>query len=308
MHKQTIRIGTRKSQLALWQANDVRRQLQSVHPDIEVELVEMTTEGDRNLLTPLAALGGKGLFLKELEQALLDGRIDLAVHSMKDVTVDLPQGLRIAAICERASPFDAFVSNHYSGIEELPRGARVGTCSLRRSSLLLHHRPDLQVLPLRGNVNSRLAKLDAGEFDATILAAAGLQRLGFSDRIRQVIAESVLLPAVGQGAVGIECRDGDSGIERLLAAIEHRDSALCVKAERACNRRLDGGCHAPVAAYARIGEAGMAVEGRVISTDGKVMLRARAAGRSDDAERLGLHVAEDLLAQGAARILQSGPA
>ena len=303
MDSDIVRIGTRKSQLALWQANDVKYRLQKHFPELRVELLEMSTEGDRNQQTPLASLGGKGLFLKELEQALLDGRADIAVHSMKDVTATLPAGLHIAAICERASPFDALVSNHYQDLQELPAGARIGTCSLRRCSLLLHHRPDLQVLPLRGNVNTRLRKLDDGEFDAIILAAAGLHRLGFAERAKQIIAPEILLPAVGQGAVGIECRQGDLVVEKRLAAINHEATAICVRSERATNARLEGGCHSPIAVYARLRANQLQLQGKVMQTDGSRVIAAEQLGTRDQAEQSGLRLAEQLLAQGAGDLL-----
>ena len=283
----------------------MRQHLLRASPSLDVQLVEMTTEGDRKLDTTLASLGGKGLFLKELEHALLDKRLDIAVHSMKDVTVMLPDGLHIAAICERASPYDALVSNHFHRIDDLPQGARVGTCSLRRSSLLLHYRPDLRIMPLRGNVNSRLQKLDNGDYEAIILAEAGLRRLGFSDRIRQVVATDVLLPAVGQGAVGVECRRGDGAVETLLASLNDEKSAICVQAERATNRRLEGGCHAPIAVFAQIHEDRLLVEGRVMSTDGVDVLAARVEADATLAEKAGIQLAEDLLAQGAATILHA---
>ena len=283
----------------------MRQHLLRASPSLDVQLVEMTTEGDRKLDTTLASLGGKGLFLKELEHALLDKRVDIAVHSMKDVTVMLPDGLHIAAICERASPYDVLVSNHFRRIDDLPQGARVGTCSLRRSSLLLHYRPDLRIMPLRGNVNSRLQKLDNGDYEAIILAEAGLRRLGFSDRIRQVVATDVLLPAVGQGAVGVECRRGDGAVETLLASLNDEKSAICVQAERATNRRLEGGCHAPIAVFAQIHEDRLLVEGRVMSTDGVDVLAARVEADATLAEKAGIQLAEDLLAQGAATILHA---
>jgi hydroxymethylbilane synthase len=302
-----IRIATRKSPLALWQAEDVRARLRALEPGLEVELVKMTTEGDRVLDAPLAAVGGKGLFLKELEEGLLAHRADIAVHSMKDVTVHLPAGLRIAAICERAEVRDAFVSNRFAALEELPAGARVGTSSLRRQCQLRAAFPRLEVLNLRGNVNSRLRKLDAGEFDAIILAGAGLQRLGFAERIRQLLPFALSLPAVGQGAVGIECRDDDAAVGRLLARIHHAPTGLCVAAERAMNRALEGGCQVPIGAHAELSADGgpMRLRGLVGSPDGRRVLRAEAEGDALDPEGLGQAVARRLLDLGAGEILRA---
>ena len=237
-----IRIATRKSPLALWQAHFVKDALQAAHPGLEVELVTMVTKGDIILDTPLAKVGGKGLFVKELEVAMLEGRADLAVHSMKDVPVDFPEGLGLVTICEREDPRDAFVSNTYNNIDELPQGAVVGTCSLRRQCQLKEYRPDLVIKELRGNVGTRLGKLDAGEYDAIILAAAGLKRLELEERIRSFIEPEQSLPAVGQGAVGIECRVDDERLLKLLEPLNHQDTADRVRCERAMNLTLEGGC------------------------------------------------------------------
>lgn len=299
----TIRIGTRKSQLALWQAEYVRGLLLALVPDRNVELVKMTTEGDRILDRTLASAGGKGLFTKELEVALLEGRADLAVHSMKDVTVTLPDELHIAAICEREDPRDAFVSSRYATLTDLPAKARVGTASLRRQSQLRDRFPHLDVIDLRGNVNTRLARLDAGDFDAIILAAAGLKRLGFSERIRAYIPVEDSLPAVGQGAVGIECRRNDVEINGLVRALNHASTATCVLAERALNHRLAGGCQVPIGGYATLENAQLHLRGLVGAPDGSRILRAQASGDAGAPEALGERVARALLEQGAQSIL-----
>ncbi len=299
----TLRIGTRQSQLALWQAEDVRARLAKLSPGLGIELVKMTTQGDKILDTSLAKIGGKGLFIKELEQALLDGRIDLAVHSTKDVTVTLPDGLHLAAICERGDARDAFVSNTHAGLGALPAGARVGTSSLRRQCQLRAHFPALQVVELRGNVNTRLAKLDAGEFDAIILAAAGLERLGFAARIRARLAPADSLPAVGQGAVCIEARAADRELNALLARLDHAPTACCVRAERALNAALDGGCQVPIAGYAELAGDELHLRGLVGAPDGSRLLRAEIRGPAEQAEHLGHALGEQLLAQGAKQIL-----
>ena len=246
----TLRIGTRKSPLAVWQAEHIRARLLALHPGLTIELVKLTTQGDRLLDAPLAQVGGKGLFIKELEQGLIEGRIDLAVHSTKDVTVTLPAGLHLAAICEREDARDALVSNRYSDLRSLPAGARIGTSSLRRRCQLRAAFPAVDIAPLRGNVNTRLRRLDAGEFDAVILAAAGLKRLGFADRIRACLTPEEMLPAVGQGALCLESRADDRAVNALLAPLDHTASAVCVRAERALNAALNGGCQVPIAAYA----------------------------------------------------------
>jgi hydroxymethylbilane synthase len=304
MPSDPIRIATRKSPLALWQAEFVRAELRRCHPELQVELVTFTTRGDRILDTPLAKIGGKGLFVKELENALLDGSADLAVHSMKDVPMAFPDGLGLAAICEREDPRDALVSAHYADISELPQGARIGTASLRRQCQLHARRPDLQILNLRGNVNTRLAKLDAGEFDALILATAGLVRLDFADRIRQRLAPELSLPAAGQGAVGIEIRSDDTRMQTLLAPLHHEPTALCVRAERALNARLEGGCQVPIAAYAELDGDTLWLRGLVGAPDGSAVLRSERRGPASAPEALGVAAAEELLAQGAGRILE----
>ncbi|MEJ6655424.1 MAG: hydroxymethylbilane synthase, partial [Pseudomonas sp.] len=245
-----LRIATRKSALALWQAEYVKARLEELHPGLTVSLVPMVSRGDKLLDSPLAKIGGKGLFVKELEAALLADEADLAVHSMKDVPMQFPDGLGLYVICEREDPRDAFVSNAYESIDALPQGSVVGTSSLRRQAQLMARRPDLQIRFLRGNVNTRLAKLDAGDYDAIILAAAGLKRLGFDERIRSCLAPELSLPAGGQGAVGIECRSEDTELHALLAPLNDLDSALRVRAERALNNHLNGGCQVPIACYA----------------------------------------------------------
>lgn len=298
-----LRIATRKSPLALWQAEHVRAELQRLHPGLVVELVTFTTQGDKILDTPLAKIGGKGLFVKELEVALLDGRADLAVHSMKDVPMEFPEGLGLVAIGEREDPRDAFVSSRYAGLDDLPAGAVVGTSSLRRQCQLRASRPDLVIRDLRGNVNTRLAKLDAGEYDALILASAGLKRLGFHDRIASEIPPERSLPAVGQGALGIEARLGDARVAALVAPLNHEPTAQRVRAERAMNRRLQGGCQVPIAGYAELEGDTLSLRALVGSVDGQEIIRDALQGPATAAEALGEALAERLLAAGAGRIL-----
>ena len=300
----TIRIATRKSALALWQAEYVKAELLRHHPNLTVELVPMSTQGDKILDTPLAKIGGKGLFVKELEQAMLDDRADIAVHSMKDVPVEFPDGLMLHTICPRENPQDAFVSNQFKSIDELPPGAVVGTSSLRRQCQLKALRPDLTVRDLRGNVNTRLAKLDNGEYAAIILAAAGLIRLGFEQRIAALMSVDTSLPANGQGAVGIECRSEDKEVQQLLSALEHNDTRICVLAERAMNRKLQGGCQVPIGAFAVIEGDTLWLRGLVGALDGSEIIRHQLRGPVAEAEQLGVALAEHLLSLGADRILQ----
>jgi len=304
MNNQTIRIATRKSPLALWQAEHVQAALIAAHPGLQVEIVGMTTRGDKILDTPLAKIGGKGLFVKELEIAMLEGTADIAVHSMKDVPVEFPEGLQLAVILEREDPRDAFVSNDYASIEDLPQGAKLGTASLRRQCQISAYRPDLEILPLRGNVNTRLSKLDSGEYDAIILAAAGLKRLGFDQRIRVALSPQQSLPAIGQGAIGIECRSDDERVHTLLAPLHHQPSALCIAAERAMNERLNGGCQVPIAGYATLDAGKLSMSGLVGEPDGSVILREQISGDAKDAVTIGARIAESLLDQGANEILQ----
>ncbi|EKO3514813.1 hydroxymethylbilane synthase [Vibrio fluvialis] len=298
-----IRIATRQSPLALWQAHYVKDALQAAHPGLEVELVTMVTRGDVILDTPLAKVGGKGLFVKELEVAMLEGRADLAVHSMKDVPVDFPEGLGLVTICEREDPRDAFVSNTYASLDELPHGAIVGTCSLRRQCQLKEARPDLVIKELRGNVGTRLGKLDAGEFDAIILAAAGLKRLKLEQRIRSFIEPEQSLPAVGQGAVGIECRLDDARLRELLAPLSHAETTDRVLCERAMNLTLEGGCQVPIGSYALLEGDDLWLRALVGEPDGSHIVRGEIRGPRQDAERLGVELANRLLANGARDIL-----
>ncbi|AMB84192.1 porphobilinogen deaminase [Pseudomonas agarici] len=305
MSSREIRIATRKSALALWQAEYVKARLEQAHPGLNVTLVPMVSRGDKLLDSPLSKIGGKGLFVKELETALLEHEADIAVHSMKDVPMDFPEGLGLFCICEREDPRDAFVSNTHASLDALPSGAVVGTSSLRRQAQLLSHRPDLQIRFLRGNVNTRLAKLDAGEYDAIILAAAGLIRLGFEDRITSTISVEDSLPAGGQGAVGIECRSADSEIHALLAPLHHADTAVRVSAERALNKHLNGGCQVPIACYAVLEGEQIWLRGLVGQPNGGLLLSAQARAPQADAQALGVRVAEDLLGQGADVILKA---
>lgn len=298
----TIRIATRKSELALWQANYVRARLLALHDDLAVELLKITTRGDRILDAPLAQIGGKGLFIKELEQVLLNGEADIAVHSLKDMTVSLPQGLHIAALCEREDARDAFVSNSHTDLHSLPAGARIGTSSLRRQCQLCAAFPALEVSNLRGNVNTRLRKLDAGEFDAVILASAGLKRLGLQQRIRAYIEPEQMLPAVGQGVVCVESRSDDA-LNDLLAPLDHVITRHCVVAERTLNERLQGGCQVPIAAYAQVKGATLRLRALVGYPDGHEIIRAEAEGSVEEPEVLGARVAAELLSRGAKEIL-----
>ncbi len=297
----SITIATRESPLALWQAHFVEAELKRHHPGIEVKLLGMTSRGDQLLDKPLYKVGGKGLFVKELETALLDERADIAVHSMKDVPMELPPGLTLGVICEREDPRDALVG--VASFDDLPEGARLGTSSLRRSCQVMQRRPDLQIGFLRGNVNTRLAKLDAGEFDAIILACAGLKRLGFDDRIGAAIDEDFLLPAGGQGAVGIEYRETDSRVAELLAPLAHEETSRRVIAERTVVRRLDGGCDVPIASFAVAEGDSLWLRARVGSPDGKTVIVSEARG--SEPEALGLEVADALIAKGAADILKA---
>jgi hydroxymethylbilane synthase len=298
-----LRLGTRKSPLALWQAEHVRDRLQTLHPGLAVELVKITTEGDQILDRSLARVGGKGLFIKELEQALQEERIDLAVHSLKDVTVTLPPGLHLAAILEREDPRDAFVSGRYARLADLPPGSRVGTASLRRQCQLRASYPQLDIRTLRGNVNTRLAKLDSGEFDAVILACAGLKRLGFEARIRARLEPGESLPAVGQGAVCIECREHDARTNALLAPLNHAATRICVSAERAMNAALEGGCQVPIGGYAVLEGETLYLRGLVGDPDGSQVIRSEIRGAPADAESLGTTLAHELLGRGARAIL-----
>ncbi len=305
MPQEQLRIATRKSPLALWQAEHVAAVLRRTHPGLEVEIAAMSTRGDKILDTPLAKIGGKGLFVKELEQGMLEGTADIAVHSMKDVPVELPEGLHLAVTMSREDPRDAFVSNRYADLDELPPGAVVGTASLRRACQLRERRPDLRIESLRGNVNTRLRRLDEGRFDAIILASAGLKRLGFEERIRTIIPPELSLPSIGQGALGIECRVDDPRVNRQLSPLSDPDTAVCVAAERAMNRRLEGGCQVPIAGFALIEDTEVYLRGLVGEPDGSWVIRAEGRAVTADAEALGIRVAEELLAGGAATILRT---
>jgi hydroxymethylbilane synthase len=298
-----LRIATRKSPLALRQAELVADRLRGLHSDLRVTLVPMTTEGDKLLDAPLATVGGKGLFIKALEGALLDGRADIAAHSVKDVTVAFPEGLHMPVICQRADPRDALVSNRFHAVEALPPGAVVGTSSLRRRCQLLALRPDLHVVSLRGGVQTRLRKLDDGDFDALLLACSGLTRLGLDARIAEAIAPERILPAIGQGALGLECRVGDEEVEALIAPLNDEPDAICVRAERAMNAALDGGCQVPVAGYAVLDGDRITLKGLVASLDGREVIRAAESMPATDPEALGGVVGESLLLGGARRIL-----
>jgi hydroxymethylbilane synthase len=305
MAAEILRIATRQSPLALWQAEHVAQLLRKRYAGLRVELVRMTTQGDKILDSPLAKIGGKGLFIKELEQALVERKVDIAVHSMKDVPAELPDGLHIPVVCERADPFDAFVSGRYRRPDELPAGARVGTSSLRRQCQLKAALPGLEIASLRGNVNTRLEKLERGDYDAIILAAAGLRRLGLEDRIANLLPATLSLPAVGQGAVGVECRGDDETVNRLLAPLDHTPTHVRVRAERAMNARLQGGCQVPIAGFAEFVDGALVLHGLVGSPDGQQILRSQAHGEAAQPETLGRQVADDLLARGAGAILEA---
>ncbi len=299
----TLRLATRESPLALWQTEHVAALLRAAHPQLRVELVPMTTRGDRIIDRPLSDIGGKGLFLKELEVAMQEGRADAAVHSLKDVPMELDGPFGLAAVLERADPFDAFVSNRWDSLDALPHGARVGSSSLRRQAQLRARRPDLLIEDLRGNVGTRLKKLDAGDYHAILLACAGLQRLGLGDRIRQRLIAPDWVPAVAQGAIAIECRDDAAATRALLGVLDHASTRTCVEAERAMNRRLHGSCTVPIAGYATLADGGLSLQGLVGDAASGELVRADATGAADDPRGLGLRVAVNLLAAGADRLL-----
>ncbi len=299
-----LKIATRKSPLALWQAEHVKKQLIATHPDLSVELVKMQTEGDRFLDAPLIAVGGKGLFIKELEQALLEGKADIAVHSMKDVTIDLPDELALTVIMEREDTRDVFISNTYKQIEDLVDAAVLGTSSLRRQSQVKALHPEIELKDLRGNVGTRLGKLDAGEYDAILLAAAGIIRLGLGERITQLISHSVLLPAIGQGAIGIECRAGDDVVQELITPLNHGNTSLCVQAERAFSRRLFGGCQLPIAGQASITADEIELTGIIARVDGSEVIKSELKGNIADGDNIGTALAETLLGRGGDKILK----
>lgn len=307
----TLNIATRQSPLALWQANHIKNRLEQLYPKLSINLVPMTTKGDKILDTPLAKIGGKGLFVKELEQALFDKTADIAVHSLKDVTMVLPDGLVLGAYCQRENPTDAFVSNHFGRLDDLPQGAKLGTSSLRRACQIAQYRPDLDIISLRGNVGTRLSKLDNGDYDAIILATSGLLRLGLSERICHTLDTDISLPAVGQGALAIECRACDNAVLALLKPLNHTPTYLCVLAERAMNQYLQGGCQVPIAGFAVIDDGQLILKGRVGSLDGKILLKSQICQQLTDddthnaqiAKQMGVSVAKALLDQGANKIL-----
>ncbi|MEW6719963.1 MAG: hydroxymethylbilane synthase [Thermodesulfobacteriota bacterium] len=300
--RETLRLGSRGSTLALWQAEFVKSEIER-GSGFAVEIVKIRTTGDMILDVPLARVGGKGLFVKEIEEALLDGRIDLAVHSMKDVPTDLPEGLCLACITKREDPRDAFLSAKYARFEELPKGAKVGTSSLRRQTQLLGLRPDLDIVSLRGNLDSRIRKMEEGQYDAIVLAAAGLRRLGWDGKIRQYLPASVSIPAIGQGALGIEIRTADGRTRSAVAFLDDPDTSLAVRAERGFLKRLEGGCQVPIAAHAERNGSGIRIDGLVGRPDGTEILRASRTGSVDDPEAIGVALAEELLARGGRQIL-----
>ncbi len=304
MSENIVRIATRESPLALWQANTVRQRLMASNPNLVVELVPMTTKGDQIQHVALAKVGGKGLFIKELERALLDDRADMAVHSMKDVTHDMPDGLSISTVLEREDPQDALISSRYSSIDSLPDNAIVGTCSPRRQAQLRALKPNLRIRDMRGNVGTRLAKLDSGDFDATLLACAGLMRLGLESRITQRIDTQLCLPAAGQGIIGIQLRSADRRLVDILEPLHHQPSATCLDAERAVTAALEGGCSAPIAALSQLDGDDLSIVARVIGLDGKTLLETAQSGSASDASGIGTKAAKELIKQGAKQLLE----
>ncbi|CAA2929249.1 hydroxymethylbilane synthase [Arsenophonus endosymbiont of Bemisia tabaci] len=302
MSTQTLRIATRKSPLAMWQAIFIKTQLEKHHPTLTIELIPMSTQGDILLDTPLAKIGGKGLFVKELENALLENRADIAVHSIKDIPATFPNNLGLMAICERGDPRDAFVSNQYDSLDALPAGSIIGTSSLRRQCQLRHTYPHLVIRDLRGNVGTRLSKLDNAEYDAIILAAAALKRLSLETRIRMPLAPEQSLPAVGQGAIGIEYRLDDYHTQHFLASLHHHDTAICIEAERAVNNRLEGGCQVPIGSYAIWQNKQIWLRALVGAPDGSQIIRAERYFKPEDAQQASIELAEELLNNGAKQI------
>lgn len=300
-----IKIGTRGSALAVWQAEWVRSQLLALHPEYEVELVKIKTTGDKIQDVPLAQVGGKGLFVKEIETALLEGRVDLAVHSMKDMPAELPPGLCIGAVPERENPLDVLISRNGHAFKDLPEGARVGSSSLRRCAQARHARPDITVHSLRGNLDTRLRKLETEGLDAIVLAAAGVKRLGLKDRITEYLPETIMLPAIGQGALSIEIREEDETIHSLTVAMDHRDTRLAVETERAFLARLEGGCQVPIAGHAKVTENSIVLTGLVAEVDGSLLLREMMSGPLDQGEKLGVEMADRLLEKGGREILEN---
>ncbi len=309
--KDKIIIATRGSKLALWQAEWVKSGLENINPELSIALKKIKTTGDKILDVPLAQVGGKGLFVKEIEEAMLRGEADLAVHSMKDVPTDLPEGLHLSAICKREDPRDALISAGsakkadfgYMRFEDLPQGANVGTSSLRRMCQILNRRPDLEITQVRGNVDTRITKLDEGGFDAIILAAAGVKRLGRAERITEILSIDVCLPAIGQGAVGVECRVDDEFMNNLLKRLDHEETSVCVRAERAFLKRLEGGCQVPIAAYAKLSGGNLVIKGLVGSLNGETIIKDIIEGRPEEAWQLGTILAEKILSGGGDKIL-----
>ncbi len=299
-----LRIGTRKSKLALWQSEWIKNQIESHHPEVTVELLKITTTGDKILDSPLSKIGGKGLFVKEIEDALLQQRIDMAVHSMKDVPAELPHGLMLCCFPAREDPRDALISRHGGGLDQLPAGAKVGTSSLRRVAQILHIRPDLKPITLRGNVDTRLRKLDSGEFDAIVLASAGLHRLGLSHRITQYFSTTTMIPAIGQGVLGLEIRAHDRNTYDILASLNHHPTEVTVRAERAFLKELEGGCQVPIAAHAYYEKGKIRLEGLVAELDGSLVIRDECSGSESDPEDIGVRLAKMVLNRGAHKVLE----
>ncbi len=304
MAKKTLRIGTRASQLALWQANWVKSELEKKYPGLEVTLTKIKTQGDRILDVPLAMVGGKGLFVKEIEEAMLRGEIDIAVHSMKDVPTFFPEGLALRCITEREDPRDIVILKPgFKSFRDLPQGARIGTSSLRRKAMLLHLRPDFQMVDIRGNVETRIRKLTEDNLDAVVLAAAGMHRLGFTGQIGEYLAPDVSLPAIGQGALGIESRIADAEVNALIDFFNHPETAAAVKGERAVLRRLEGGCQVPIGAYGEVKDGRLTLTGVVASVDGVTLLKKTVVCAPEESEKVGTSLADDLITQGAGKIL-----
>ncbi len=302
--KRIVRLGTRKSLLAMTQSRWVKEQIEAAWPDVAVELVKVVTKGDKILDVPLAKVGGKGLFVKEIEEAMLDGRVDFAVHSLKDVPAELPQGLEVTVFPKREDPRDVLITPHGSSLDDLPEGAVVGTSSLRRMAQLRALRPDLEIKTLRGNLDTRLKKLDGGEYDAIVLAAAGLNRLGLAHRISSYFSPEILLPAVGQGALGIEFRSADTTMREILSSIHHEPTAIAVRAERAFLARLEGGCQVPIGAHAAVDGQMITLTGLVGDEEGHTIIKRSAQGSAEAAESLGRELADEILDAGGREILK----
>ncbi|MDF1795516.1 MAG: hydroxymethylbilane synthase [Coxiellaceae bacterium] len=300
MPKQKLTIATRKSPMAMWQAEHIKQRLHTFHPELTIDILGVSTSGDRDKQTPLAELGGKNVFVKEIQQQLLEGNADIAVHCVKDMSAHSIAGLQLTAICERDDARDAFVSHQYERLEDLPAGASIGTGSPRRESQLKSLRPDISIKPIRGNVDTRLKKLDDGEYDAILLSAAGLTRMDMAYRVKYLFQPQQMIPAIGQGALGIECRGVDIDSQEIISVLDHAPSHLCVAAERAVNQRLCGDCHTPLGAYATLNDDNiLSIIAMVGSSDGSIILRSQQQGNAENAQHLGISVANDLIAQGA---------